>query len=544
MLNKKIWLRSILFISCLAWLSLSFVSAVSLKIDLDSKPIQAISEDAIFKNIMPVYFADNENDFGWFLYLSNGSGAGTYTLEVLWTDSIFECSSQVKWFYYNAERGERLWPLDAQTFSGINDALETTWWIYTMCVNTWYNQELKECENNNNYNNYNYCVDIVRKKYESDGFGYYGSLTHKYYWQEYNLTVWVKYKKDNNDDPFYKMDRKSGFAPTFVRLENKYPIWFIYDYNGWVGLAWCKCDSWKMAEILEHGSGDITEVFMYSGWIEKIVDKKNLKIVCDEEKISVEDMVKIIIEWVVWLDDRSGPKFWGLGNSSDTKMQYFGTKSVSNVALMNYATKKAESLCRWKWWGVSDNQSKKEIYCIQANNGTIDANNYLTDSTLIVKGGNVKVSPNKRNINVFIDSWNLIIEEGNDTTGYVFTTGGVVLEDSSLVNEFSGAVKASGSDYKWTYAGVASLIKWNFIVNWNVVWSGNGNDTLKNKYFIYGKFMTKDSLNELEDKFVWRCNNWIGTDGNFCPKFEWNPYWNAALVVIDKNDGNFPLFES
>ena len=93
-------------------------------------------------------------------------------------------------------------------------------------------------------------------------------------------------------------------------------------------------------------------------------------------------------------------------------------------------------------------------------------------------------------------------------------------------------------------SSMASVIKWNFIVNWSVIWTwGSFEGKLDNKYFIYGKFTTKSSIGELENVFSWRCNNWFGTDGIFCPKFNWNYYQNAALVVIDQNYGS-PLFGS
>ena len=70
--------------------------------------------------------------------------------------------------------------------------------------------------------------------------------------------------------------------------------------------------------------------------------------------------------------------------------------------------------------------------------------------------------------------------------------------------------------------------------------SGN---VLSNKYFLYGKFTTKDTIDTLENVFGWRCDNEAGSDGNFCPKFDNNPYRNASLVVIDQNYSS-PLLQS
>jgi hypothetical protein len=86
---------------------------------------------------------------------------------------------------------------------------------------------------------------------------------------------------------------------------------------------------------------------------------------------------------------------------------------------------------------------------------------------------------------------------------------------------------------------IASFIRWNFIVNWNVK-SASG-DTLNNKYFIHGKITTKDTFGSLENTFAWRCDNEWGSDGNYCPKS--GPYRNASLVVIDQNYSS-PLLQS
>ena len=73
-------------------------------------------------------------------------------------------------------------------------------------------------------------------------------------------------------------------------------------------------------------------------------------------------------------------------------------------------------------------------------------------------------------------------------------------------------------------------------MNGNVTGTGGGtNGKLNNKYFIYGKFTTKDTINSLENVFSWSCNNGYGSDGNYCPDSKWNHYKNASLIVIDQN---------
>ena len=323
-------------------------------------------------------------------------------------------------------------------------------------------------------------------------------------------------------------------------------------------------------------------------------------------------LVKILIEWIMWLTDygpESSVKFWTLGNSNDTKMQYFWTNSVSNTTMMNYVKKNAEQLCRWKWTNddhAFDAWRNDKLICWNGwNVNTWQSHRArFYGRTLIVKDWNVAVSPmtesdyssspNKYH-NIFILSWDLQMDE-TDAAEFVInkkwfiqdanveffriyylvniynkdlsSLHGEILAciydtcyDPSLDLNGNGNVEISDlssyADYadsialrSWgTTAAVASVIKWNFIVNWRVK-SVSEDETLKNKYFLYGKFTTKDTFNELEKVFAWRCDNGITKDRrNFCPKTNYideddeTPYRNASLVVIDQNYPS-PMFQS
>ena len=250
------------------------------------------------------------------------------------------------------------------------------------------------------------------------------------------------------------------------------------------------------------------------------------------------DLVKIIIEWIVWVDENWNLFGWQ-GNSTDTKMQYFGTKSVTNATLMNYAVKKAESLCRWKW---GNNNGSDIIICSEKWFPDPVSLDQIARKTLIVKNWNVTVKPftgrnETRNYDIYLLSGNLIIDESrleNDDGKFVFNTGWFV--SSTSVSDFSGNVSRDPDNYISGDVAVWSFIRWNFIVNGNVTGTGGGtNGKLNNKYFIYGKFTTKDTINRLENVFSWSCDNGYGSDGNFCPDSKWNPYKNASLIVIDQN---------
>lgn len=557
MKNKNWLLKLCIMAFAILWFSLSFSSAINFHLNVEW--FTSLSENALAENMMYVHFADNWNDFGWFIYFSDilwvelweeseeglvkaGEGAG------------LECSKKMEWFYYNAERGERLWPLDISTAEkfGIDSDVTTSWWIYTVCMTAGYKDALKKCidnaesEDEDNSQVYTECENEVKKDYPSEKLGYYGMLTHKYLWQDFDLLVGVEY--DTDSASFVSIKSDSKLSPTFIRVDNKYPVWFVYDDNGWVGLAWCRFDEWYLES--QSMKNLINEVNT-KGWLSNIFFRNGSKVEYDGEWIrcdaisAEDDLVKILVEWIVWLDNSgSGTKFWLFGNSSDTKMQYFGTRAASNSKLINYVRRKAELLCRWKWVTSLDSSNKDRIICWAGTSLWTWLSSYVKDNwrTLIVKQGNVTISPmvtgDNKYFDIFILDWDLIVDE-EGAKKFVFTTGWFI--SSSDIDTFSSHVNGSPGGYNGKDAAVWSFVRWNFVVNWHV--RAPGDVTLKNKYFIHGKFVTIDSIDQLENMFSWRCYNWIGSDGNYCPKFQGNPYRGAALVVIDQNYPS-PLFDS
>ena len=625
-MKKKLLLKFGLIAFSL-WLFCPFyTSAALVSINLTGlQQVVALNPAEAAKKMMNVHFADNWNDFGGFLYFSNDindiedlmdTDAVLFPVITEWNEGeIYKCRTPVKWFYYNAQRWERLWPLDSETWSGLDQmsGLVTTWWIFTICAKSGYQEAMQNCINDDHYQD---CVSTVKSEYKADGFGYYWFLEQEYKTWKYTLTIWVNY--DTGTD-FISAVSGSELAPTFVRVENKYPVWFIYDKNWWLGLAWCQFDS---ESLTEHSMKDLysevfsggwlSNFFMYSGGLKNLVYSGSVGWITCGDTSFANMLVKILIEWIMWLTDygpESSVKFWTLGNSNDTKMQYFWTNSVSNTTMMNYVKKKAEQLCRWKWTNNENAFASEWPDKIICWNGW-GLNTWQSHSarfygrTLIVKEWDVEISPitvgdnndypNKYH-DIFILSGNLLIDE-TDTDEFVINRKWFIQDEYvdffriyNLLNVYNTWLSALNTtiidclpscDYQplldvngdgdvnyldrnvlvnynnsptrsWgTTAAVASAIKWNFIVNWHVKSVSGESDTLNNKYFLYGKFTAKDTFNELEKVFAWRCDNGITKDRrNFCPKTNYideddeTPYRNASLVVIDQNYPS-PMFQS
>lgn len=629
-MKKKLLLKFGLIAFSL-WLFCPFyTSAALVSINLTGlQQVVALNPAEAAKKMMNVHFADNWNDFGGFLYFSNDindiedlmdTGAVLFPVITEWNEGeIYKCRTPVKWFYYNAQRWERLWPLDSETWSGLDQmsGLVTTWWIFTICAKSGYQEAMQNCINDDNYQD---CVSTVKSDYKADGFGYYWFLEQEYKTWKYTLTIWVNY--DTGTD-FISAVSGSELAPTFVRVENKYPVWFIYDKNWWLGLAWCQFDSESLtnhsmknlySEVFS--GGWLSKFFMYSGGLKNLVYSGSVEWITCGDTSFANMLVKILIEWIMWLTDygpESSVKFWTLGNSNDTKMQYFWTNTVSNTTMMNYVKKKAEQLCRWKWKSDDFSSVSDKIICWDWWDLGTWSSNWAKQygKTLIVKNANVVVSPitgafDSKYHDIFILSGDLLIDE-TDAKEFVINKKGFILDNGiinqnnvanyfrirNFINIYEEVIDANDlrskirdcilglqdfqvwMDADWDnncddvdenlviyywlqnfelvapeITAVASAIKWNFIVNWHVKSASGEGETLNNKYFLYGKFTAKDTFNELEKVFAWRCDNGITKDRrNFCPKTNYideddeTPYRNASLVVIDQNYPS-PMFQS
>ena len=600
------------------WFWMSFTLAM--QFNLNMKGIYSLWSQ-ISKSIIPIHFVDNWNDFGWFIYFSNetrstdigsddtegdledsdfewwdcesmpeilGEESGVFEVKI-WETNTKECERYVRWLYYNAERGDRLRPLDDQTLLNVTNSgwLVLSWWIYTNCRPGWYKTALNEC-----YKQYcsadgweqtelwdeewtlKSCVEDVDEKYALDD-AYYGMITWKMptklWWETFVLLVWVKYNASGNGWVSVKLDWNNNpiFSPNFKRINRLVPLGFVYDYNWGIWFAGCEIKdeqaSDKKATLINllGKQGELETLFSYVlvDGEPKIQYEGDRNLDCENIWIAGDSLIKLIIEWLVWVNRESD--LGVVWNQLDPKMQYFSSSDISSATLLNYAKQRTEILCRWKWKTTYSEGDRKKpninIVCLSGVN--VDA--YQADvikneikkpdgtlekprQTLVVKNGNVTVTPitvasDTGYYDIFINNGNLIINESESTSKFVFTrqwfiTGQAITQFMANVN----SALVDWKDYTWDSIAIGSAIRWNFIVDWSVKSANQNDPKLHNKYFIYGKFSTKDSFKYLEDVFVWRCSNGFVINDNwellspveYCPP---SVYENASLVVIDQN---------
>lgn len=543
MKNKKNFVKLWLF-SFVAWaFGISLSSAVSLKLDFWESGYK--SNFLYTSHISPIHFADNGNDFWGFFYFSNEN----YTDESDFMEidnanwEVKECQLRVKWFYYDSQRWERLWPLDESTKDAFSMSdLEMTGGLYTTCFKEWYNDIAEICKWDTNPDK---CIEEKKKEYVDD-LWYYGYISHEYKGQTFGLMAWVRYL---TGDDWIGVKENSELSPTFQRHWT-IPVWFVYDYNGWVGFVWCEVKSNNQDTL-----NWLVENTSNWEWIAEFFDlidseqkpylelkdplhKNNLD--CKNVWTVENSLIWLLIEWLVGMSKWTNSSFeWSF---STDKMQLFSSASVNNAKLINYARKNAESLCRWKWKTSQKDIWTDSVVCLNINNATIDASDPKYKwKTLIVKWwANVSVKPNywpSYRYDIFVDWWNLLIYE-NWATSYLIDRSWFPSQMSDI-QSFNDSVATQWSNYNWEKVSVASVLEGNFVINWHILWYPS-TETLSKKYFIYWKLSSLDTVDDLEKVFTWRCNGSMWTDWNYCPHI-WN-YWQAWLTVIDQ-DYDSPLLK-
>jgi hypothetical protein len=533
-----------------------FTSAINFSINFNSST--TVRAGYMRRNIAPIHFKENWNDFGWFVYFSNGVGTGDdYDINeapyivVLTGENkkIYECRQRVKWFYYNAERGERLRSLDDTYDMGW---VEVRGWFYTRCNRAWFRDKIKKCWDEKNEALREECEKNAREAF-ADTHWYYWMIWHEYHGHTFLLSAWTNYVP-------YEVNSKqrimwNELTGTLIRFDNKYPVWFIYDANGGLWFLWGKItddnmwveDIYDAYEDPDRGNNDLENLFKFND------EGNGISSILEWVDTSgwwsaTNSLLSVIVDWLVWINRDT--KNTGIQkNQSNDKMQYFSSVNINNMQLINYAKQRAEILCRGKWKSSFDSSST--LQCLDGVWGGVYAK---TGVTYIVKNSDVRVTDmndfvNGWNYDIFVDNWNLIIEEVTDDKLKVFKKNGFISDmEYDVFSGVKNTLIEFDSEYTWDEVVAWKFIKWNFIVDGSI--KATTNSGFDHVYFVYWKLTTTDTVDQLWGVFKRRCKMWIeGTDGVPCPgteeyeSYTWiNPYENASLVIIDQNYPS-PLYQ-
>lgn len=513
--------RIYILLTVFLWFGVMYVSAVTLN-------FMGINIWSIDKKFSEVVFRAAGNDFMWSFFWLNARSLTTWeVVSISWSVwSTKTCFKQVRWLYYNAQRWNRIWPLDDATkdyllsYDNSYNNLTISGWLYTSC--------------------------------SGDEYSIYGQIKYTVSWDSYSsyLVAWTKYNRDTNTISW-------EFARNFQRFDNKYPIWYIYDDRGWgigfVGWEGYASNHGSLITSLNAGSG-INNLFSYWGnnnseiiwpwWITISTNWWN----------AINTLLNIWIQWTIWLsfsinNIEKNTLLWNF----DRKTLIFNTLNVNFSKLINQVIQNAENICRDKYvdWSSVNFNVNSNLFCIDFSLGwnkfiTLDNTDItnLKNKILVIKNGDVKLgsamSTTDWPTSIFIDRWNLII---NQNTNLIWI-------DWNWYPSVNNAVTS------WAY------LKWNFIVNGLIMWYNWSNvSAFGRKLFINWKLASLNtpsmpsawrSTQVQEVLSTWAYNNYIwldrvftrecdpifgtGSDGVDCSS-TWDRNALLPLIIID---GYFP----
>lgn len=474
-----------------------------------------------------VHFSVARNDFGGGIFRLPSETLNS-PQAIRANGQTIKCSSKVRGFYYNSQRGERLRPLDEKSqtdLASINTQygktnLKTNWGFYTNCTGLSQNGE---------------------------EHAIYGKITHNYHGKIFELHAGLQNIIDTNT-------LKGNLKCNLQRVANAYPLGYLYDTQGGIWLVGLSVKP----EKIQNSYNEVTQFHtkfiskLDSQCVDKVFDYNGENIIDGEKKI--ENRQEIVTAWIgsdakttmmnlgirgiIWLSTevKAAEQAKILGNPQKTSLLVSTENSIATT--INIAAKKAEILCRNKWGSqINPNAS---IICLKGTK-PIDPNQYGW-KTIIVKNWNLQLTEymnsDAKPITIFINKWKLILNWENQGNKMItFSPNGYLSADNNT------SIKAN-------------YLKGNFIIN-GVITAQWEKWEVKNKLVIHGKlasFNTIDSPHERlkdriknivtlndEDKiwlreiFTRYCKpNWKGSDGTNCKGAKGNGNSNTSLFLTDK----------
>ncbi len=499
-----------------------------------------IKDQTLANKFSTVHFNVWGNDFGGGFFWTEAKALAT-PQEVTANGERLRCSAQIRGFYYNSQRGERLWPLDtdsqrdlAEIQSSYNPSqLTINWGFYTNCQKEQAGKLIPENEDGRTNSLY----------------GIYGRITHTYKGREYSIYAGLLNNLQQNELPTAEL------RCNFQRIDNQYPFGYIYDKAGGIALVGAYVKSENLAQVNAFHES-FTEKLSKTKCVndfyslredpnnpEKTIPKTDDPILWPKDNTlifgngnALETMMNLGIRGIVGLSsqvqtsDQKGIE----NNTQKTSLLVSTTENISNI--INIANKRAESLCRNKWGSLTPNG---DIICAK-NGGSIDPRSYA-GKTIVIKEGDLTL------------------------TKYMETTSQPI-----TILLIHGDLKLTNTNASQTFLGngypdrdgiiKANFLKGNFIINGLI--QNQGTEEITNKLIVHGKIASFNTLQEPNDQtkvklrnigidtskkiwlseiFTWKCNLKEGIDLNGNPCGQENDGTSKSFL-IDKSFGLIDMY--
>ncbi|MBF0981087.1 hypothetical protein HXK74_00450 [Candidatus Gracilibacteria bacterium] len=502
--------------------------------------VDGIKDQTLANKFSTVHFNVGGNDFGGGFFWTEAKALAT-PQEVSANGERLLCSAQIRGFYYNSQRGERLWPLDtdsqgdlARIQSSYNPSqLTINGGFYTNCQKKQAGKLVPENEDGRTNSLY----------------GIYGRITHTYKGREYSIYAGLLNNLQQNELPTAEL------RCNFQRIDNQYPFGYIYDKAGGIALVGAYVKSENLAQVNAFHES-FTEKLSKTKCVndfyslredpnnpEKTIPKTDDPILGPKDNTlifgngnALETMMNLGIRGIVGLSsqvqtsDQKGIE----NNTQKTSLLVSTTENISNI--INIANKRAESLCRNKWGSLTPNG---DIICAK-NGGSIDPRSYA-GKTIVIKEGDLTL------------------------TKYMETTSQPI-----TILLIHGDLKLTNTNASQTFLGngypdrdgiiKANFLKGNFIINGLI--QNQGTEEITNKLIVHGKIASFNTLQEPNDQtkvklrnigidtskkiglseiFTWKCNLKEGIDLNGNPCGQENDGTSKSFL-IDKSFGLIDMY--
>ena len=501
-----------------------------------------IKDQTLANKFSTVHFNVWGNDFGGGFFWTEAKALAT-PQEVTANDERLLCSAQIRGFYYNSQRGERLWPLDTDSQRDLAEIqssywdtqLTINWGFYTNCQKKQAGKLVPENEDGRTNSLY----------------GIYGRITHTYKGREYSIYAGLLNNLQQNELPTAEL------RCNFQRIDNQYPFGYIYDKAGGIALVGAYVKSENLAQVNAFHESFIEKLSktkcvndFYSlredpNNPEKTIPKTDDPILWPKDNTlifgngnALETMMNLGIRGIVGLSSQVLGQKGIEGNTKQTSLLVSTTENISNI--INIANKRAESLCRNRWGNLNPNG---DVICAK-NGGLIDPQEYA-GKTIIIQQGDLTLKnymeTTNQPITILLMTWDINLP--NTKANQTFLGNGYPNKN--------GIIKAN-------------FLKGNFIINGLIQGDSNSNNEIQRKLIVHGKIASFNTLNTptkevkenigrigidpnkkigLSEIFTWKCNRkeGIDLDGNPCGKLTEGQDPNKDFLV-DKSFGLIDMY--
>lgn len=467
------------------------------------------------------------------------------------------CRKQMRWLYYNTQRGNRLWPMDTESL-----------------------KYLKQI--NSNYNSLSmgggwYTTCSWGQNQQMPGSDIYGQITFSEptYWDS-TLSAWFMYTINNTIS-----DSLIGFYPSLSYYNNETPVWYLFDSLGGVWFVGGKFDDHSNVLNSINANTGINRIFTGStkenicyNWACILATWDYLEAWLDSAwYLSILGNTLFSRGWLDLENRRS--VIWNIGSTS--AIMFSDLLNTSDI--LNELRRNASSLCVGKERIAPSGFESAEgsVVCIKDPDGYDPVEIDLSDpdtydkKDIVVQGKDVILkntmeyvgSDELPTLNIFIDQWNLFLQPDTPQF-YTQSTGSYRKFDANAIPRWFtwGVTTGSLNTTAGKQYAYGQLLRWNIFVN-GVVAGLSGTEfnpepwKIPNKYYIYGRLASlntaltpsnwritmvnsmfwpnTDLINYLSfssDVFLWRCAlNWISSDWTPCA-VPWDHFKDSAFILM------------